>query len=74
MVQLTRNSTYKYPPLVTESITFPYTEGEFSVRDDDGNELVDEFQYMKMKSLMIQADSGHGRSEIYTDDGFGHYP
>ena len=46
---------YEYPPDVIGAIASPYGEGEFANRDDDGNELPDEYKDVKMESRMIQA-------------------
>jgi len=48
-------TAYEYPSSVIEAIATPYAEGDFVVRDDDGNELVDEFHDVKMQSRVIQA-------------------
>jgi len=46
---------YEYPAAALEAISTPSAKGEFAARDDDGNELVDEFVNAKMESRMIQA-------------------
>lgn len=48
-------TAYEYPPAALEAVATPYAEGEFIGRDDDGNEVVDEFKDVKMESRMIQA-------------------
>ncbi|KAL7534148.1 hypothetical protein ACHAXR_005660 [Thalassiosira sp. AJA248-18] len=46
---------YEYPPAAIEAIASPYAEGEFALRDDDGEEIVDEFKDIKMESRVLQA-------------------
>jgi len=53
---------YDYTSAAITAVATPYAEGEFVARDDDGNELVDEYVNVKMESRMIQAM----REELFT--------
>jgi len=57
-------TAYEYPPAVLEAIVSPYGEGDFANRDDDGNELPDEFKDIKMESRMIQAMREVGFTQV----------
>mmetsp|Transcript_20132 Transcript_20132/g.32615 ORF Transcript_20132/g.32615 Transcript_20132/m.32615 type:complete len:612 (-) Transcript_20132:161-1996(-) len=54
----------EYSATVVEAIGAPYAEGEFAVRDDDGNEVVDEFRDIKMESRVIQAMRETGFTQV----------
>mmetsp|Transcript_25805 Transcript_25805/g.46754 ORF Transcript_25805/g.46754 Transcript_25805/m.46754 type:complete len:622 (+) Transcript_25805:151-2016(+) len=53
-----------YSATVVEATGAPYAEGEFVVRDDDGNEVVDEFRDIKMESRVIQAMRETGFTQV----------
>ena len=46
---------YEYPSVALNAITQPYAEGEFVIRDEEGNEKDDKYKYVKMEGRMIQA-------------------
>ena len=48
-------TAYEYPIVALEAVVAPYTEGEFVIRDEDGNEKDDEYKDIKMEGRMIQA-------------------
>ena len=48
-------TAFEYSPEAIEAVGSPYAEGELAVRDDDGNEIVDEFKDIKMEGRMVQA-------------------
>jgi hypothetical protein len=54
----------EYSATIVEAIGAPYAEGESAVRDDDGNEVVDEFQDIKMESRVIQAMQETGFTQV----------
>lgn len=43
-----------YSQAAIEAVASPYAEGEFTTRDDDGNEITDEMKEVKMYGRMIQ--------------------
>lgn len=55
---------YEYSPAVIEAIGLPYAEGEFVLRDDDGNEIIDEYKDIKMEGRMIQAIREIGFTQV----------
>eukprot|EP00985_Skeletonema_marinoi_P004455 scaffold1946_cov116-Skeletonema_marinoi.AAC.8 len=47
-------TAYSYSKAAIEAVASPYAEGEFTVRDEDGNEIVDEMKEVKMYGRLLQ--------------------
>jgi len=47
-------TAYSYSQAAIEAVASPYAEGEFTARDDDGNEIVDEMKDVKMYGRLLQ--------------------
>lgn len=47
-------TAYSYSQAAVEAVASPYAEGEFTARDDDGNEIVDEMKDVKMYGRLLQ--------------------
>jgi len=47
-------TAYSYSKAAIEAVASPYAEGEFTARDEDGNEIVDEMKEVKMYGRLLQ--------------------
>jgi hypothetical protein len=47
-------TAYSYSQAAIDAVSSPYAEGEFTARDDDGNEIVDEMKEVKMYGRLLQ--------------------
>ena len=58
-------TTYSYSQMALEAVAAPYAEGEFTTRDDDGNEIIDEMKEVKMFGRLLQGlrETGFTRTE-----------
>lgn len=57
-------AAYEYPADMLETLSSPFAEGEFAVRDDDGNEMADEKKDDKMYCRMIRAMREVGFTQV----------
>ena len=46
---------YEYPTVALQAVVSPYAEDDYAIRDEEGNEKVDEYKDIKMEGRMIQA-------------------
>jgi len=57
-------TAYEYPLSAMQAVATPYLEGELAIRDDDGEEVVDEMKDVKMEGRVIQAVREAGFTQV----------